>query len=377
MPVSPESASSENLALGHEAPRLLIVATSWLGDGIMMMPALTALRQRVPHAQITVLAKPAVSSLWHLFPGADDVLVFEKGFGGTPKTVRHVRSGRFDFSYICPRSFRSAVIPFLAQVPGRRGLAGHSRDWMLTETIHLDATSAGGHQVQEYMQLFGVEHHPLLTPPFLVVPGEQTVLAQRCLFQTWQDRVGRLDAPRVVGFFPGAAHGPSKRWPAERFIQLGKQLLGEHSIRILVFGSRGDRETCVEVATGIGRGALNLAGETSLASLVAYLQLCRVVVSNDSGGMHLAAAVGTRVVGLFGVTDPGKTAPLGEGHRLILAGGVTRHRDLSPDSEAARQAMMSIGTDEVYGAVRELLMNPPHDGRPAQGLATDRNCGIR
>lgn len=362
MPASPESASSENPVSGHDAPRLLIVATSWLGDGIMMLPALAALRRRLPHAQMTLLAKPAVAALWRLFPGSDEVLVLEKGFRGTPKTVRQIRQGQFDFAYICPRSFRSAVIPFLARVPGRRGLAGHSRDWMLTETVQLSATSTSGHQVQEYLQLFGVEHDPLTTTPLLTVSGEQTILAQRRLFETWQDRVGRLDAPRVVGLFPGAAHGPSKRWPADRFVQLGKRLLGEHSVRILVLGAKGDREACAEVAAGIGRGALNLAGETPLATLVAYLQLCRVVVANDSGGMHLAAAVGTRVVGLFGVTDPGKTAPLGEGHRLILAKGVTRHRDLPSDSEAARQAMSSIGLDEVYGAVQDLLAAcPGHD----------------
>jgi heptosyltransferase-2 len=363
MPVFPESASSENVVAGHDAPRLLIVATSWLGDGIMMLPALAVLRQRLPHAHMTILAKPAVAPLWHLFPGANEVLVLEKGLRGTPKTVRQVRRGQFDFAYICPRSFRSAVIPFLARVPGRRGLAGHSRDWMLTETVHLDATAREGHQVQEYLQLFGVEHDPLLIPPLLVVPGEQTVLAQRRLFETWQERVGRLDAPRVVGLFPGAAHGPSKRWPAERFIQLGKRLLGEYSVRILVLGAKGDREVCDEVAKGIGRGALNLAGKTPLATLVAYLQLCRVVVSNDSGGMHLAAAVGTRVVGLFGVTDPGKTAPLGKGHALILAKGVARHRDLPSDSETARQAMMSIGLDDVYGAVREVLVTSDADTR--------------
>jgi heptosyltransferase-2 len=359
MLASPESASSEGRLAGHEAPRLLIVSTSWLGDGIMMLPALAVLRQKLPQAQMTILAKPAVAALWHLFPGVNEVLVLEKGFKGTPRTVRSVREGQYDFAYVCPRSFRSAVIPFLAGVPGRRGLAGHGRDWMLTETVHLDAATLGGHQAGEYRKLFGVEHEPLAQPPFLMIPGEQTVLAQRRLFETWQDRVGPLNAPAVAGFFPGAAHGPSKRWPAERFIELGKRILGEHAIRILVLGAQGDREVCAEVAAGIGRGALNLAGATSLAMLAALLQLCRVVVSNDSGGMHLAAAVGARVVGVFGMTDPVKTAPLGTGHRLIMAGGVTRSRDLPPDSEEARQALSSISGDEVYGAVLELLkMNP-------------------
>jgi heptosyltransferase-2 len=329
------------------------VAASWLGDGIMMMPALTAFRARLPHAEVTVLAKPSVAALWRLFPGTDEVLPWEKGLRGTPETVRLVKAGQFDFAYICPRSFRSAVIPFLARIPGRRGLAGHARDGMLTETVHLDAAVAGGHQAREYASLFGVEHDALPGPPFLKVTDDQTVLAKRRLSDTWQDRVGSLEAPRVAGFFPGAAHGPAKQWPAERFIQLGKQLLGEHSCRILVLGAQGDREVCAEVAAGIGRGARTLAGETSLALLAALLKLCRVVVANDSGGMHLAAAVGVPVVGLFGMTDPVKTAPLGEGHQLIMAPGVSRNRDIPHDSEAARQAMISITVDDVYAAVRK------------------------
>jgi heptosyltransferase-2 len=353
MPASPEYASSEHPPEAHDAPRLLIVAASWLGDSIMMLPALAAFRTRLPHAQVTLLAKPAVAALWRLVPGVDEVMALEKGLRGTPETVRGVRAGQFDFAYIGPRSFRSAVIPFLARVPGRRGLAGHSRDWMLTETVHLDAAAVAGHQVREYASLLGVEHEPLPNPPFLKVPDEQTMLAKRRLSDSWQDRVGSLDAPRVAGFFPGAAHGPAKQWPADRFIQLGKRLLGEHSCRILVLGSQGDREVCAEVAAGIGRGARNLAGETSLALLAALLKLCRVVVANDSGGMHLAAAVGTPVVGIFGMTDPRKTAPLGDGHQLIMAPGVSRSRDIAHDSEAARRALFSITVNDVYAAVRE------------------------
>jgi heptosyltransferase-2 len=321
----------------------------------MMLPALGAFRARLPQAHMTLLAKPPVAALWRLFPGADDVLVLEKGMRGTPGTVRRLQAGQFDFAYICPRSFRSAVLPFLARVPGRRGLAGHARDWMLTETVHLDAVAEGGHQVCEYMRLFGVEDAPLPKPPFLKVPDEQMAEARRRIAAIWQDRVGSLEAPRVAGFFPGAAHGPAKRWPAERFIQLGKRILGEHACRILVCGAQGDREVCAEVAAGIGRGARNVAGETSLALLAALLKLCRVVVANDSGGMHLAAAVGTRVVGIFGMTDPAKTAPLGEGHLLILARGVARSRDIPGDSELARRAMVSIEVNEVYVPMRELL----------------------
>lgn len=355
MPASPESASSEPAWAGHTAPRILMVSVSWLGDAIMALPALAAFRDRVPHARITMLAKPAVAPLWALCPGIDEVLPMQKGFRGLPRTVRVVRAGQFDFAYVLPRSFRSALVPYAARIPGRRGLAGHCRNWMLTETIRPGPHMARLHQSREMAELLGIAPEALRSPPFLAAPETALDQARRRLRDTWQDRIGSPEAPRVAGFFPGAAHGPAKRWPAEHFIQLGKRLLGQENCRILVLGAKDDREVCAEVAAGIGRGARSLAGATSLAMLTAYLRLCRVVVANDSGGMHLAAAVGTPVVGLFGITDPVRTAPLGEGHRLVLARGVVRHRDLAPDAEAGRRAMASIPVDEVYASVVERL----------------------
>lgn len=352
MPASPESVSSDGGAGQHDAPRLLLVSLSWLGDCIMALPALASFRKRAPRAFVSVLAKPAVAPLWRMVPGVDEVLQLDKGFAGTPKTVRRVRDGRYDFSYVLPRSFRAAVIPFLAGVPGRRGLAGHGRDWMLSEVIPYELT---GHQSGEYARLLGVMGDPVAPPPYLAVPADEMAPARRRLTVAWQDRVGPLEAPRVAGFFPGAARGPSKRWPAERFVALGKRLLGERSCRILVLGTDSDAAVCAEVTQGIGRGALNLAGRTSLAALAATLTLCRVVVANDSGGMHLAAAVGTPVVGLFGLTDPARTAPLGTGHRLIAARGVARSRDIARDSEQARRALASLTVDEVWEAAAGFL----------------------
>ena len=251
MPASPESASNEDGAEPHDTPRLLVVSVSWLGDCIMALPALGAFRRREPRARVAVLAKPAVAPLWGMFPGVDEVLVLEKGFAGMPKTIRRVRDGRYDFAYVFPRSFRSAVIPFLAGISGRRGLKGHARDWMLTETV---TPAPVGHQSAEYARLLGVPDDPGARPPFLTIPVEEMEPARKRLFAAWQNRVGPLESPRVAGVFPGAARGPSKRWPAERFVALGKRLLGERSCRILIMGSASDAAVCAEVADGIGRG---------------------------------------------------------------------------------------------------------------------------
>jgi heptosyltransferase-2 len=174
----------------------------------------------------------------------------------------------------------------------------------------------------------------------------------------------------VAGFFPGAARGPAKRWPSEAFVDLGRRLLASQACRILVLGGRQDRAVCGQVAEGIGRGAVNTAGETPLALLAGFLRLCRVVVANDSGGMHLAAAVGARVVGLFGATDPSKTAPLGAGHRVIAARGVAHSRAVPRDADWARKAMASITVDEVYTAAVDVLEDwRPLSARQASGRA--------
>ncbi len=342
MPASPESVTNNKF---DGARRILVVSLSWLGDCIMAMPAMSALRKRLPHAHITVLAKPAVFPLWTLFPGIDSVLPLEKGFEGMMSTVQLVKMDQFDFVYILPHSFRSAWIPWLARVPGRRGTFGHARCWMLTERVKLSEAARLGHQSLEIAEILHVPSAQLESPPFLHVS-----VADR------ERACSRLSGhPRCVAFFPGAAYGPAKRWAPERFAAVGRQLIAERGCRILVLGGKADKPICDVVATGIGEGALNLAGETDLVELVSLLGLCQAVVSNDSGGMHLAAALGVGVVGIFGVTDPVKTAPVGPRSVVLCAEGVNRARDLARDSVEARTAMDSIQVDTVYQAVLRLM----------------------
>lgn len=320
---------------------MLVVSVSWLGDGIMAMPALSALRQRLPRAHISVLAKPSVLPLWSLFTGIDAVLPLKKGFWGMLDTISLVRNGRFDFAYVLPNSFRSALIPWLAGVPGRRGLSGQGRGWMLTESVSLSVAARSGHQSLEMMEILHVKPEDLASPPFLKVPEADCERAR----------------PRIpaglscVAFFPGAAYGPSKRWPAARFAAVGRKLLAERGHGVLILGGKADKPVCDEVAAGIGPGVINLAGDTDLIELAALLGRCKAALSNDSGGMHLAAGLGLPVVGIFGLTDPGKTGPVGKQSQVLCAEGVACRRDIHRDSEEARAAMESITVERVYEAI--------------------------
>jgi len=348
MPVSPESVSS-NAPHGAGSAHVLVVAPSWLGDCVMVMPALAAFRKRLPGVHISILAKPTVAALWTLVEGVESVIPLKTGFKGMRETVCAVREGGFDFAYVLPKSFRSAWIPFLARVRGRRGMAGHGRDWMLTETVVLSAEAERGHQSLEMAEVFHIAPGDLESPPFLLVPDAvRTSVKDRYLAS------GSAARP-LIAFFPGAAHGPAKRWPTDRFVALGQRVVADTGCAVLVLGGKGDVAVCAETARGIGPGAMDLAGRTSLPELAGVLAACRCVVANDSGGMHLAAGLGVPVVGLFGMTDPGKTAPVGNRNRLLTAEGVVRSRDIDRDSTEARQALESITVESVHQAVTELM----------------------
>ena len=155
-----------------------------------------------------------------------------------------------------------------------------------------------------------------------------------------------------IGLIPGAARGPSKRWPAEHFSEAGRKLAALPGVRMAVIGAPGEERLCHSVAAEIGDKAVSLAGHLDFPAWAGVLQRCRAVVANDSGGMHLAAALGTPVVALFGHTDPGRTAPLGTAR--VLQHATTRTRDIVRDSESARLSLASIQPVEVYDAVRQL-----------------------
>jgi heptosyltransferase II len=350
MPASPASASSEpGRAPAAARPRVLIVGVNWLGDSIMNLPAIRELRRRLPQAWIALLVKPGMAPLWGLCPDVNDVFTLRPGIGGMRAAAEAVHAEAFDFAYVLPHSFRSALVPFLARVPGRKGQPGHARDWMLTETIPLPADAPVRHQVHEYLHLMGLDSPPPeIRVPLLHVPAD----ARSGALQRLGEALGGAGEGALVGLFPGAARGASKRWPAGRFAELGTRLSAQ---RIVVLGSGAERAACEDVAARIGPRAASLAGTLSLVELAAVLTQCRVVVANDSGGMHLAAALDVPVVGIFGLTDPVRTGPLGDRCRIVAAAGVARSRDIPRESAGAQRALESIGVEAVHAATLSLL----------------------
>jgi len=313
----------------------------------MAMPALQAWRRTHPGARLVLLVKPKLQALWSLHPAPDEVWALPPGLPALLAMARAVRRARFRTAYVLPHSFRSALPPFLARVPERVGLPGHGRDWMLTRVAGPAAGAAGRHQALEYTALFGVPGAP--EPPRLRLPPG--LLAQA------DARLGSAPAGGWIALLPGAAYGPAKRWPADRFGAAGRLLIERLGCRIVVLGAGEERALCETAARGAGPGAVNLAGQTSLAELSAVLARCRAALTNDSGGMHVATAVGTPVAAVFGITDPVRTGPLGPA--AVLQASARRSRDLPRDSREARESLARIAPGQAAEAVLSLLALPP------------------
>ena len=330
-----------------ESENILVVGVNWIGDSVMAMPALQAFRHRHPDARLTVLVKPAVADLWAMHAAPDAVWLLERGRTGLRATIRRIRDAGFQRAFILPNSFRSAWIPWRAGVPERHGAAGHWRRPLLTHVLRPEQLPDRRHQVFEYVRLLA----PDLAladrePPRLTVPQE---LEQRA-----QELTAGCARPLVV-FLPGAARGPSKQWPAEHFVALGRRLRQETGCGLLVLGTPGEGALCEAIAAGIGPETLNLAGRTSLKEWIGLLGVAEVVVANDSGGMHVAAALDRPLVALYGITDPAITGPLGTRVTVLQSATGPVSRDIPRDSEAARAALTAIRPDEACAAVRHWL----------------------
>jgi heptosyltransferase-2 len=313
----------------------------------MSMPALQALKRARPDARVHLLVKPHLLDLWGLHRSVDDMVPLERGPAGTVRTARRLRKAGCGQAFVFPNSFRSAWLPFLAGVPGRVGARGHQRAWLLDRVVDTRGGAGRRHQAREYFRILGLDEPDVLEGPRLDVPRVDPVRLEA---------FGLQAGTEWVGVIPGAARGPAKQWGAEKFVAVGEALVaGGDGRRVLVLGTAAEAGLCTAVAAGIGPAAVTLAGRTSLPELAGLLAGCRVVVSNDSGGMHLAAAAGTRVVAVYGTTDPEVTGPLGEGHRIVSHAGVERSRDIKPNDPAARAALNAIHPDEVRAAVAEVL----------------------
>lgn len=323
--------------------KILVRGVNWLGDAVMSTPALQRLREAKPGAHITLLTHEKLAELWQGHRSIDGLMTFAPG-ESMWSVARRLRAEKFDTAVVFPNSLRSALEVFCAMIPRRVGYARNLRSVFLTQAVSprpdavrmhkrtraeinariasnapRETFPANAHHVHDYLLLVSkVGGNPATVPTLLHVSDEE-VGSIRARF-----RIAK-DSP-LFALNPGAEYGTAKRWPVERFVETAVQLHQRTNCHWLIVGGHTDRDLAASVASQIearvGSGTVtNAAGETSLRELCAAMKASDVVLTNDTGPMHVAAAVGTPVVVPFGSTAPELTGPsftADSPHQLVL-----------------------------------------------------------
>lgn len=270
----------------------------------MSMPAVQRIRERFPQAHIALLAKEKVLDLWGENPFLDEIIPHAR--------IDSVREKKFEAAILFPNSFRVAWEAKQAGIPRRIGYSGYWRRWLLTDVIEGDSwlKPTATHFVHHYLSFskYLGGNNQLVPPRIRLTPAELKEADQL---------LEQADTKPVCAMAPSAEYGPSKRWLPERYIEAAKKIAGEQGVAWVLVGGPNDADVCAPIAKGIGSRCLNLAGKTTLRQLCAVLARCRVLLTNDSGAMHVGYAVGTSVVAIFGSTEPAATGPIGQQHVVI------------------------------------------------------------
>ena len=342
-----------------EVERLLVVSPNWLGDAVMALPAIGDLRRHFPRSRLLVAARKSVAGLFAMTPLADEVVVLEwpgRLWSRAQRQSDVVKLGslRADVSVLLPNSFASAWLVKSAGIRERWGYAADLRDRLLSRAVPRPTIRV--HQSEYYRRLMnglGIENGSL--EPQLVVSKHQMSAARELLGARGWDGV----RPFVV-MAPGAAYGGAKRWPAEHFADVAAQLIRRQQACVLI-GSSADAATTSWVRALVPEDAraqvFDLAGATSLDTLAGVLRLASACVSNDSGAMHLAGAVGVPLAALFGPTRERETAPLsGAGGRTdVLINHVWCRPCMLRECPLDHRCMNGLSPDRVMRAVTDLM----------------------
>lgn len=293
--------------------RLLVRTTNWLGDAVMSIPALRKIRRARPEAEITILARQWVADLYAREDFCDRILIYDhagwhSGLRGKGRLASELARERFDQAVLLQNAFDAALIAWLARIPVRIGYARDGRRPLLTQPVEPPKPGeTPPHQRFYYLELLRRAGWIDVIPECADIRLHGVEEAAESGRARWRAR-GLPEGP-WIGVSPGAAHGGAKRWIPEYFAESARTLAGELDARVAVFGSKAEAELAESIAGQIGPAAVSLAGETSLSEYIDLAATCTLYLTNDSGPMHVAAALCVPTVAVFGATDHIATGP--------------------------------------------------------------------
>lgn len=342
--------------------KILVRATNWVGDAVMNLPALETIMRRHPGAEVYVLAGYRVAPIFEAVDGIAGVMpyrgVHRRGAGDSAAltftgAIRMLKKQGFDKAFLFQNAFEAALLAFAARIPVRVGYATDCRRLLLTSPVRATPGVRRLHHVEYYLNM--VRAAGMSTDgsgiPTLRVPTRHRERANELVAQA----LGEAGRRGYLAVCPGAAYGSAKRWLPDRFARVIDHVGETHGIPSLLLGSETERWITSSITGTTSGKCVDLAGRTSLLEAAGVLAGARAVLSNDTGLMHLAAAVGPPVVAIFGSTDPAATRPLGDKH-VVIASGV----ECAPclERECARrtyECMQAISVDAVCEALDRLM----------------------
>jgi heptosyltransferase-2 len=343
--------------------RILIRGTNWVGDAVMSVPAMREIRRIFPESHISVLVRPWVRDIYAAADFVDAVLEYDKsgrhrGVSGFCRLASDLRRKHFDLAILLQNAFEAALLAWAAGIPKRIGYARDGRSLLLTDAIPIDPGVRTLHQAYYYLGILsglglldsrGWPHSDTMPSAHIGVREEDRIAATEILRSS-----GIRQGDLIVGINPGAFYGEAKRWFADRYAAVADAIAGEYDARILLFGAESDLPVVRDVAAAMKCGCVILAGRTTLGQLMALIKECRLLITNDSGPMHLAAALDVPQLALFGSTSEVATGPLNSNARVI------KHPvDCNPcflrKCPTDFRCMKEISAEEVIEAARQLL----------------------
>lgn len=293
---------------------IIVRMPNWIGDFVMALPVLQDLRQHFPKALLTAMCQQSHAALLDNNPHINECMTFERRSGWIhscyrPDILAPLRRARYDLGILLTNTLASAWWFWAAHVKNRIGYAKHGRSLLLNQALPYPKDAAKIHQVELYKNILTPIGIPISqTAPTLYVTEAQLQAARAVLTQYGWDAKSPL-----IGINPGAAYGSAKCWLPERFRELTEKLLDQTKAHIVYFGDLSSESLIQGITHNMPSRVINLAGKTSLKELIALISCCSVLLTNDSGPMHIAAAVGTFPIALFGSTNPAQTGPYKSG----------------------------------------------------------------
>lgn len=353
--------------------RLLIRGTNWVGDSVMVIPALKQVRQEFSQAHITLLVLPWVSGIYEEADWVDQILIYDRegehrGIKGRFKLIQTLRRSKFEAALLLQNAFEAALLAKLARIPIRAGYRRDGRSWLLTHPVSIDPQITQLHQTYYYLDLVD----QLLDKPRVAMGASRPSIEEAAKASPMPDISLQVSFPRkqaarnrlraegidsnktLIGVNPGASFGSAKRWLSDRYAELLDRLIEQQGADVVVFGAPTELGIAESIRSMMRHPAAILTGRTQLCELIAMIACCDLFITNDSGPMHLAAALRVPTLAIFGPTDEIATGPLGP-TAVVLNKKVECSPCLLRECPIDHRCMTRITVDEVYQHASQLL----------------------